>query len=205
MMPRDPSKVSNAILAGLVAITASCNNVDHWAAATIGLVGGLVYIISSKLMSKFNIDDPIQASQVHGFVGFWGVLAVGIFDRDTGLIYTGSHKQLQVQLIGAIALALWMVCFCLFFFKVMQSVKRLRVSAVYEIVGIDLLMHASLHDLSMDYFLKKNETQRNGSMESERSTGSQKSINVIPETDRLATSRSFASNALTARSATSQA
>ena len=158
-------------------------------------------------MSKFMIDDPIQASQVHGFVGFWGVLAVGIFDRDTGLIYTGSHKQLQVQLIGAIALATWMVSFCLFFFKVMQSVKRLRVSAVYEIVGIDLLMHASIHDLSMDYFLKKNETQLNGSMESERSIGSQKSVNVVPETDRLTTSRSFASTGMTAtaRSAASQA
>ena len=76
----------------------------------------------------------------------------------------------------------------------------MRVSAVYEIVGIDLLMHASLHDLSMEYFLKKNETQLNGSMESERSTGSHKSINVIPETDRLTTSRSFASSAMTARS-----
>ena len=76
----------------------------------------------------------------------------------------------------------------------------MRVSAVYEIVGIDLLMHASIHDLSMDYFLKKNETQLNGSMESERSTGSQKSINVIPETDRLATSRSSAPSAMTARS-----
>ena len=44
----------------------------------------------------------------------------------------------------------WVSVFCIFFFKVMESVKRLRVSRVYEIIGIDLLMHASIHDVSMD-------------------------------------------------------
>ena len=34
----DPCKIMNAILAGLVAITASCNNVDKWAATVIGIV-----------------------------------------------------------------------------------------------------------------------------------------------------------------------
>ena len=94
MLPHEPSKIMNAILAGLVAITAPCNHVDHWAASFIGLLGGVVYILSTKLMHKMKIDDPIEASQIHGFCGLWGVLAVGIFDRDSGLLYTGSHKQL---------------------------------------------------------------------------------------------------------------
>ena len=170
-MPKEPSKIMNSILAGLVAITAPCNNVTYLSACAIGLVGGLVYILSTYFMNKAKIDDPIQASQVHGFCGFWGCLAVGIFDRDTGLIYTGSLKQLQVQLIGALAMTAWMISFCIFFFKVMQSVKRLRVTPVYEIIGIDLLMHASIHDFSMDNFLKTRDKEGkiNATIDSERS------------------------------------
>ena len=82
----------NSILAGLVAITASCNNVNAWSAAAIGIVGCMVYMGSSKLMYRFQIDDPIEASQIHGFTGFWGCVSVGIFDLDTGLIYSGSFE-----------------------------------------------------------------------------------------------------------------
>lgn len=90
MNPKDPSCFTNAILAGLVSITAPCNNVDKWAALVIGLFGGILYIISTKLLIRAKIDDPIQATQIHGFCGFWGVISVGIFDKDTGLIYNGS-------------------------------------------------------------------------------------------------------------------
>ena len=62
MSPRDPGKLVNAILAGLVAITAPCNNVQMWAAAIIGIVGCIVYILSSKLLNRLKIDDPIEAS-----------------------------------------------------------------------------------------------------------------------------------------------
>ena len=71
---------------------ASCNNVEASAAAAIGFVGCLVYLGSSKLMYKLKIDDPIEASQIHGFSGFWGCVAVGIFDLDTGLVYSGSAQ-----------------------------------------------------------------------------------------------------------------
>ena len=180
----------NSILAGLVAITAPCNNVTYLSACAIGLVGGLVYILSTKFMNKAKIDDPIQASQVHGFCGFWGVLSVGIFDRDTGLIYTGSLRQLQVQLIGALAMTAWVVIFCTFFFKVMQSVKRLRVTAVYEIIGIDLLMHASIHDFSMDHFLKTREKEINNPEDSERSEDQTRNGSVMTNDTAIHTARS---------------
>ena len=59
---RDPSRIMNSILAGLVAITASCNNVTEWSSIVIGFVGSIVYMISTKIMNKFKIDDPIEAS-----------------------------------------------------------------------------------------------------------------------------------------------
>lgn len=92
MHPVDPSKVMNSILVGLVSVTASCNNIDPIPAAIIGSVGGLLYILMQKILIRAKIDDPIEASHVHGFSGFWGCLAVGFFDLDTGLIYSGSLK-----------------------------------------------------------------------------------------------------------------
>ena len=92
----NPMKLMNAILAGLVAITASCNNVEVWASVVIGMVGCVIYLISHKVLTKMQIDDPIEASQIHGFCGYWGCLAVGIFDLDLGYIYSGSFRQLKI-------------------------------------------------------------------------------------------------------------
>ena len=96
MSPQDPSRIMNAILAGLVSITAPCNNVEPWAACIIGIIGSFVYIVSAKLMIKFKIDDPIEASQIHGFTGLWGCISVGFFDKDLGLVYIGSLEQLKI-------------------------------------------------------------------------------------------------------------
>ena len=82
----------NAILAGLVAITGSCNNVSSYAAIAIGIIGSTVYMIACKIFIRLKIDDPVEASQIHGFTGIWGLLAVGIFDLDVGLIYSGSTE-----------------------------------------------------------------------------------------------------------------
>jgi Amt family ammonium transporter len=79
-----------------VSITASCNNVAHWAALIIGAIGGLIYIWSCIILIRLKIDDPVEASQVHGFCGAWGVLGVGLFDIDNGLFMTGGVRLLGV-------------------------------------------------------------------------------------------------------------
>jgi Amt family ammonium transporter len=107
------------LLAGLVSITASCNNVAHWSAIVIGAIGGLVYIWACIFMIKLKIDDPVEASQVHGFCGAWGVLAVGIFDRDGGLV-TGSSRLLGVQALGVLMLFLWTTTLSLGYFYMMK-------------------------------------------------------------------------------------
>ena len=42
---------------------------------------------------------------------------------------------------------LWSTLFCGVFFKVLNSIGRFRVSHVYEVIGIDLLMHQSIDEL----------------------------------------------------------
>eukprot|EP00439_Symbiodinium_sp_Y106_P054495 s404_g7.t1 len=81
----DVGGLCNGILAGLVSITAGCGNVECGSAFAIGLVGAFVYQGSSMLLQKLKIDDPVDASPVHGFCGIWGVLAAGFLDWGKGI------------------------------------------------------------------------------------------------------------------------
>jgi len=86
----DVSALCNGILGGLVSITAPCYNVQPWGAFLIGLIGGVIYAVSCKLLKLWNIDDPVEAAAVHGFCGAWGLIAVGLFDNDLGLFHLAS-------------------------------------------------------------------------------------------------------------------
>ena len=54
--------MTNGILAGLVSVTAACNDYEPWAAAVIGAIGSLVYIGSSRFLAKIKVDDPLEAT-----------------------------------------------------------------------------------------------------------------------------------------------
>ena len=82
----DVGALSNGILAGLVAVTGVCDHCEPWSSCVIGLIGGIVYTMACKFMEAIGVDDPIEAAQVHGFTGMWGLIAVGIFDNQNGLI-----------------------------------------------------------------------------------------------------------------------
>ena len=58
----NPVYIVNGLLAGLVSITASCNNVENYSAIVIGIIAGFWYIFSSWLLLRLKIDDPVDAS-----------------------------------------------------------------------------------------------------------------------------------------------
>ena len=76
----DLGAITNGILAGLVAITGGCHNMENWAAILTGVIGGAVYCGSCKLLQKIKVDDPLEATNVHGFGGLTGLFCIGIFD-----------------------------------------------------------------------------------------------------------------------------
>lgn len=76
----------NGILAGLVAITAACDQVEPWAAICIGVIGGLIYSFFSKMILALNIDDPLEAASVHYANGVWGILSCFVFDSSKGFV-----------------------------------------------------------------------------------------------------------------------
>jgi Amt family ammonium transporter len=70
-------------LSGLVGITAGCGSFQPWAAFIVGILSGIIYKYSNKMVLKFEIDDPLHVSGIHLFCGIWGCIAVGIFDEVT--------------------------------------------------------------------------------------------------------------------------
>ena len=82
------SSTLNALLAGLVAITCPCAVVEPWAACVIGVIAAFVYGYSAQLLLKLEIDDPLEASPIHGFTGIWGLIAGGLFASDK---LSGEH------------------------------------------------------------------------------------------------------------------
>lgn len=150
----DVSMTLNGSLAGLVAITAPCANVDALGAIVIGIVAGfLVVIVVEVLDLKLHIDDPVGAVAVHGANGIWGTLAVGLFniyDGDVvtkGLFYGGGIHQLMVQLVGVLAIGAWTVVTMNIVFAAIKKTNGLRVSTAEEIEGLD----ASEHGLASSY------------------------------------------------------
>ena len=93
----DISMTMNGALAGLVAITASCDVVNDYEALFIGAVAGVVVVFAVEFFDKVvKIDDPVGAISVHGVCGALGTLFTGIFGEGCSFI---------TQMIGFVAVA----------------------------------------------------------------------------------------------------
>lgn len=80
----------NGILAGLVSVTAACARIELWAASLIGLLGGMIFYYSRTIFNRYEIDDPLEVTEIHAICGIWSLTSVGLFDIKKGLLYTGS-------------------------------------------------------------------------------------------------------------------
>ncbi len=128
----------NGALAGLVAITAGCANVSAASAVVIGLIGGVLVVLSVLFFDKIKVDDPVGAVSVHGVNGAWGTLAAGLFNA-AGF----SWGQVGVQLLGIGAAFVWAFGTGMILFKVIDLVIGMRVSPEEELEGLDLAEHGA--------------------------------------------------------------
>jgi len=136
----------NGALAGLVGVTAGCAVVPPWAAVIIGILAGFVLMWGEGFVERtLKVDDPVGAVSVHGIVGFFGVLMVGVFADGTyggvsGII-AGNFNQIGIQLIGALALAAWALTMGFLIFSLIKSAIGLRASDEEQAMGLDLTEH----------------------------------------------------------------
>ena len=146
----DASMAGNGCLAGLVAITAPCAFVGTNAALLIGLIGGILVVLSVVFIDQvLKIDDPVGAASVHLTNGIWGTLALGLFSNPVygctgpkpGLFYGGGLEQLIAQAIGVVAVGVWCLATGLVLFAIIKATIGLRVTPEEELRGLDVDEH----------------------------------------------------------------
>ena len=140
----------NGALAGLVSITAGCGNMSAGGAVLAGLIGGVIVVFSIEFIEKkLKIDDAIGAASVHGVVGFWGTIVVGLWGiggdgAAIGVFNGGGSDQLVAQLTGGLAYAVWAVVLSFVVFGVLKYTVGLRVTEEEEVAGLDISEHGSI-------------------------------------------------------------
>jgi Amt family ammonium transporter len=145
----DVSMTANGLLAGLVAITAPCGAVQTWAAVVIGAIAGALVVASVAFFDRIRIDDPVGALSVHLVCGAFGTLAVGLFAQDhftpnttgNGLFYGGGLGLLGAQLVGILAVGVFVALMSALAWSLLKAVVGIRVPAEEEHAGLDIGEH----------------------------------------------------------------
>jgi len=137
----DLSMLLNGILAGLVGITAGADGATVFGSIIIGLVSGILVVYSVLFYDRIKVDDPVGAISVHLMNGVWGTFAVGLFHREVGLFYGGGPKQLLIQIVGILSVAVFSFLSNLILWKIIKFFMGLRVSEEEEMGGLDIGEH----------------------------------------------------------------
>ena len=125
----DVVQMLNGCIGGLVAITAEPLMPTPLAAILIGAVGGILVVYGTKLLFSLKIDDVVGAVPAHLFAGIWGTLIVPATNADTSF---------STQLIGVLAVNIFVFIVAYIIWTIMKSTIGLRLSKEGEIKGTDV-------------------------------------------------------------------
>jgi Ammonium Transporter Family len=166
----DLPKALNGTLCGLVAVTAGCGVMEPWAAVVAGMMAGIAYLASSRLLIKFRIDDAVDAIPVHLTGGILGMLWVGFMaspnrmqaaygTSHAGFMYTlGSGSPdaslLAAQAVGVVFIVGWVTALMYPFFLGMNYLNWLRTDTLEEIAGLDACYQVATQEDNDDLKMK---------------------------------------------------
>ena len=119
----------NGAIAGLVSITAAPDFTDHYWAVIIGAIGGVICVAGLRLLEKVKLDDVVGAVPAHLFAGVWGTLAASIG--------VAGGAQFHVQLIGILAIGVFVFAVSFVLWKLIDITLSARVTHQVERLGQD--------------------------------------------------------------------
>ncbi|GAB3130388.1 ammonium transporter [Glaciibacter psychrotolerans] len=132
---------ASGAVAGLVAITPACANLEPGWALLLGVAAGTVCAMAVELKFRLGFDDSLDVVGIHLVGGVIGTLYLGLFAMDTGLFTGGGLGQLMVQTIAAFSVLIYSfaVAFALGF--AIEKTIGFRVKNADEVAGIDTSVH----------------------------------------------------------------
>jgi len=132
---------ASGAVAGLVAITPSCASLTPMWALVVGAITGVVCALAVELKFHFGFDDSLDVVGIHLVGGLIGMLAIGIFGMEVGLIYTGSFEQLGKQSIASLVVLIYSFGMTYAIGWAVEKTMGFRVRNEDELAGIDTVIH----------------------------------------------------------------
>ena len=132
---------ASGAVAGLVAITPACANLEPGWALLLGVVAGAVCAMAIEMKFKFGFDDSLDVVGIHLVGGVIGTLYLGFFAIGTGLFVGGDLGQLAVQAIAAFAVLIYSFVVAYLLGLAIEKTIGFRVKNEDEVAGIDTSVH----------------------------------------------------------------
>ena len=128
-------------VAGLVAITPACANLDPIWGMVLGLLAGALCALAIDLKFALGFDDSLDVVGIHLVGGIVGTLFIGVFGRTGGVAFGHGFEQLGKQAIGAGAVLVYSFVLAYLIGLAVEKTVGFRVKAEDEIAGIDTVVH----------------------------------------------------------------
>lgn len=147
----------NGMVTGLVAITPAAGVIAGWGAIVFGICSGTIPWISMNVAGKRTklfthyVDDTLGITHTHMVAGALGGFLVGLFATPEGSAafgltnwggaITGNGKQVWLQIVGALFITGWNLCWTSLIMLFIKYVLRipLRYSDEELLIGDDAL------------------------------------------------------------------
>jgi Amt family ammonium transporter len=128
-------------VAGLVAITPACANLEPGWALLLGVLAGALCALAIELKFKLGFDDSLDVVGIHLVGGLIGTLYLGFFAIGTGLFTGGDFGQLATQVIAAVGVLIYSFVVALVIGFAIEKTIGFRVKNEDELAGIDTVVH----------------------------------------------------------------
>jgi Amt family ammonium transporter len=97
-----------------------------------------VATLVAQLLERARVDDAVGAVPVHLACGWWGVIAVALFNEDG---FSPASLGVQTLGVGAITLTAFLISFLTF--KIIDTTVGLRASDDEQDLGLDFAEHSA--------------------------------------------------------------
>ncbi|WP_308917871.1 ammonium transporter [Jannaschia sp. LMIT008] len=141
VLTRDPFWMMSGALAGIISCASGLDIYYPALAFLVAFSAGLILKPCADVLERMGIDDAVGAVTVHGTIGLYGVVMLGVFASGYPALQGAEGEVAQISLVGQIVGAA--VFFLLGFVPgyvvsfVLKMLGMLRIPEGAELVGMD--------------------------------------------------------------------
>lgn len=139
VMTHDPFWMMSGALGGIISVAGGLDLYWPPMAFVIAAIGGIIMPLVASFVERMKIDDAVGAVALHGVVGMWGVIAVGIFAAGYPALPAEGAPTITLygQVIGALVMAVLGFVPGYVVSLILKKLGMLRVPKEAELIGLD--------------------------------------------------------------------